>query len=157
MKPIYQEIANRLIAIKNCEKTGNLEWRNKHDDAIDSLMSFGPSGGGYDNGTELDYEKSNNARLVFHTSFHHMDENGCYNGWTDHTIRVKPCLAFGFIITASGKNVNDILTKLVSENNLKCNWVLSGFPHPSGANGHRAKQFEMNKTSMMNKLNTWKV
>jgi len=61
------------------------------------------------------------------------------------------------LIIPLGKNVNNILTKLESVNKLNSNCVLRGFPHPSGANGHRAKQFETNKVSMINKINTWKV
>jgi len=67
-----------------------------------------PSGSGVDNGTSIDLEKSTTSKLVFHTSFHHMNERGFYDGWTDHTITVRPSLEFGLILKVSGSNRNDI-------------------------------------------------
>lgn len=32
---------------------------------------------------------------------------------------------------------------------------LFGFPHPSGANGHRKKQFQQNKDSFISAINQW--
>ncbi|MEJ8756804.1 uracil-DNA glycosylase family protein [Pontibacter sp. H259] len=59
------------------------------------------------------------------------------------------------LIVPLGKNVNDILLELKSSGSISNNNILSGFPHPSGANGHRAKQFEANKTQMMKKIEQW--
>jgi hypothetical protein len=48
-------------------------------------------------------ESSTPDKLVFNTSFHHMDENGYYTGWTDHNIIVTP--TFGsFKIAITGKD-----------------------------------------------------
>lgn len=44
-----------------------------------------------------------------------------------------------------GKSVDEILDGLVDSGVLKEEQCLKGFPHPSGANGHRLKQFEKNK------------
>ncbi len=60
------------------------------------------------------------------------------------------------LIIPLGKSVNEILLKLHSENKLNDNFILNGFPHPSGANGHRAKQFELNKESMKGIIEKWK-
>ena len=67
-----------------------------------------PSGSGWDCGTKLDYEKSNPDKLVFYGSYHHMNENGMYDGWTEHTIIVTPSLAFGFDVKITGRDRNDI-------------------------------------------------
>ena len=53
--------------------------------------------------------------------------------------------------------MREILLKIQSENKLNGNFILNGFPHPSGANGHRAKQFETNKESMKEIIKEWKV
>ncbi|QXP67692.1 uracil-DNA glycosylase family protein [Polaribacter sp. AHE13PA] len=63
----------------------------------------------------------------------------------------------GKLIIPLGKSVSEILLKIQSENKLNGNFILNGFPHPSGANGHRAKQFETNKESMKETIKEWKV
>ena len=62
----------------------------------------------------------------------------------------------GKLIIPLGKSVNEVLSKIQSENNLNNNFILNGFPHPSGANGHRAKQFENNKEEMKSIIEEWK-
>jgi hypothetical protein len=37
-----------------------------------------------------------------------MNENGFYNGWSDHKVIVTPSLAFGMNIKITGENRNDI-------------------------------------------------
>lgn len=63
----------------------------------------------------------------------------------------------GKLIIPLGKSVSEILLKIQSENKLNDNFILNGFPHPSGANGHRAKQFESNKESMKEIIKEWKI
>jgi hypothetical protein len=107
-KPVASLVASCLEAIDNCKRSGNAEWEAKHRDRVQELVSeFMPSGSGWDEGTKLDWDKSTPDRLVFFGSFHHMDE-GSYDGWTEHTITVKPSLAHGFTIVVSGRNRNDI-------------------------------------------------
>ena len=54
------------------------------------------------------------------------------------------------LIIPLGKSVEEILLYLVDNNIIKKNNCLFGFPHPSGANGHRRKFFDENKKNMMN-------
>ena len=44
-----------------------------------------------------------------------------------------------------GHSVTEVLEKMVQEGLLEQHQCLFGFPHPSGANGHRKKQFEEKK------------
>jgi hypothetical protein len=105
----YQEISSKLNAMENCLKSGNTEWYDKHEQKIrDICKNELPSGSGFDNGTQLNWDKSTPEKLVFETSFHHMDECGYYDGWTEHSVIVTPSLQFGFNIKVSGKNRNDI-------------------------------------------------
>lgn len=67
-----------------------------------------PSGSGFDAGTTLDETKSNGDKLVFNTSFHHMNAAGMYTEWTEHTVTVTPSLMFGRRIAVSGKDKNGI-------------------------------------------------
>jgi len=104
----YQQIASVLLARNNCSASGNTEWRHRHEDTIAATVkNHMPSGSGFDNGTVLD-ESSTPQRLVFTTSFHHMDDNGYYCGWSDHSVIVTPDLVFGFSLRVTGRNVRDI-------------------------------------------------
>lgn len=59
------------------------------------------------------------------------------------------------LIIPLGKRVEEVILHLAHEGLLNENQVLKGFPHPSGANGHRFKQFEQNKESMMQQIEEW--
>lgn len=109
MKDIYSQIASSFQAYLNCVKNNNTEWRDKHQETIEKLVSDKlPSGSGFNNGTSFDFERSKPERLVFHTSYHHMNENGYYDGWTDHTVIVTPSLAWDFNLRITGRNRNAI-------------------------------------------------
>lgn len=106
---LYRELASLVQARLNCEETGNREWFQKHEERIEELVkNYMPSGSGFDCGTKIDLDKSTLEKLVFYTDFHHMNEVGCYDGWTEHCITVRPSLAFGFTLTISGRNRNEI-------------------------------------------------
>jgi hypothetical protein len=106
--PLYREFASLLNAIDNCRKSGNTEWLEKHETSLDALESFLPSGSGINIGTKLDRDKSTSEKLVFSFSFHHMDERGGYDGWTDHVLTIRPSLQFGIDIRISGRDRNQI-------------------------------------------------
>lgn len=110
---LYSELASRVDAIRTLDKAYNGEdktgWIAKHSDAIRSLIAqHMPSGSGFDNGTQIDFDSCHADRLVFTTSFHHMNDVGYYDGWTDHTITVTPSFIGGFNLRISGRNRNDI-------------------------------------------------
>lgn len=72
-----------------------------------------PSGSGFDAGTTLDTDLSDAsvyrypARLSFRTSFHHMDEHGGYDGWTEHFVHVTPDWK-GIVLVVTGRDRNQI-------------------------------------------------
>lgn len=109
---VYQAIARKIEAMRNCNKSGNGEWFTRHNDAIDAIMrEHMPRGSGFDCGTEFDvWEHVDNWRdkLVFSTSFHHMNETGYYDGWTDHKVIVSPSLSHGFTLRVTGRDRNGI-------------------------------------------------
>ena len=106
---VYRHLAQCLQAVINCEQSNNTEWAQKHKaEIVRTVVNYLPSGSGFDKGCSLDLDKSTPESLVINTSFHHMDDNGYYSGWTEHTIRVKPSLAFGFLLSISGRDVNEI-------------------------------------------------
>jgi len=102
---IYICIANRFEAMLNCIKNGNSEWEEIHKEKIEEIIdNYAPSGSGFDNGTYFDYDNSKKDKLIFATSFHHMNESGYYDGWTDHKIIITPSLVLGFDMRITGKD-----------------------------------------------------
>lgn len=106
MTKLYQAIASTYDAYL---RTNNIEWAQRHKERIEQLTrDYLPSGSGFDSGTEFDFDKSQTQRLIFNTSFHHMNEGGFYDGWTHHSVIVTPCLVHRFNLRITGKNKRDI-------------------------------------------------
>lgn len=109
---VYQAIASKIEAMRNCERNGNGEWFAKHENAINDIVSeYMPSGSGFNAGTAfyaIDHVNEKADKLVFMTGFHHMNEYGMYDGWTYHKVVVRPSLAHGFTLRVTGSNRNRI-------------------------------------------------
>ena len=104
----FQKIALCVIARENCIKVGNHEWKARHEAKIGEILSTAPSGSGIDNGITLDLSRSTEERLVLCTSFHHMNEHGMYDGWTEHEVIVKGSLWSDIDVRVTGKDRNGI-------------------------------------------------
>lgn len=103
-KKVYQELASRLVALRNCSESGNEEWADKHEDRINEITAKHlPSGSGIDSGNEFDLSRSTPDKLVIESGYHVMDENGFYNGWIDYMVIVEPSLQFGCTVSIRGK------------------------------------------------------
>lgn len=110
---IIQQIAQAVMARQNCTKFGNTEWFEKWTDRLRAIQrNYLPSGSGIDNGTKIDLDRSTGEKIVLTAGFHHMDQHGYYDGWTDYTITVRPSFVFGIDISIRGRNRNDIKTYL---------------------------------------------
>ena len=108
-RPLFQALANKVQAIKNCRTAGNTEWEGKHTATIERLVEEHlPSGSGFDSGTHLCLDHSQAEKLIFTTSFHHMNEHGFYDGWTEHEVIVGPSLPHGFCLEIRGEDRDDI-------------------------------------------------
>lgn len=123
MPALYREIASLVTARHNCIKLNNHNWLTNHEKAIlDLVKDTAPSGSGIDCGTKIDLDASTGEKLVFTCSYHHMNEHGMYDGWTEHTITVKPSLQWGFALSISGRNRNEIKDYL---HEVYSNWLSS--------------------------------
>jgi hypothetical protein len=108
MKVITQ-ISMLINALENCKKSENEKWMDLHESALHYIeKDYLPSGSGVDAGCEIDLERSRTNKIIINTSFHHMNENGYYTGWTDHKITIIPDLISDFSIKISGKDKNMI-------------------------------------------------
>ena len=107
-KLVYQEIASALLAL-NWSQENNAPMADIWSDRIEELCkNCLPSGSGIDCGTTLNLDKSTPERLVFDASFHHMDECGFYDGWTDYQVIVTPSLWAGMTLRVTGRNKRNI-------------------------------------------------
>jgi hypothetical protein len=109
---VYQKLSQLVNARLKCLETKNDEWFIKHEQAILDLVKELPSGSGIDCGTKIDLSLSAPDKLVLYVEYHHMNENGYYDGWTEHTIKVVPSLLFGIVLKISGRNRNEIKSYL---------------------------------------------
>lgn len=107
---LYQALATAIQAKANCLKSGNEEWYDRWSVRIECLTDKHlPHGGGFDAGTNFDEDRSTANKLVFHTSFHHMNANGYYTRWTEHTLIARPSFIHDFEFSSiSGINHNGI-------------------------------------------------
>ena len=112
-RKVIQVLAGAIQARQNCIDTNNTLWRDNHEETIRLItLNCLPHGSGIDADNTVDLGKSTGERVVIHTSFHHMDENGYYDGWTEHTLTITPSFS-GINIKISGRNRNDIKDYLV--------------------------------------------
>ena len=102
--PLYVALARKLAWEPTSEQF--VEQRRAE---IERLRQLLPSGSGWDMGTKIEADSHTaDKRIHLFGSFHHMNEHGSYDGWTDHSIVVTPSLSFGFALRITGVNRNDI-------------------------------------------------
>lgn len=107
-RKLYQRLATIIQARENCRKSGNTEWFDRHEQRAEHLCKTEmPSGSGFDSGTRIDFDASSADKLVFDTAYHHMNDNGMYDGWTTHRVIVRPSLASGYYLRITGSNRNE--------------------------------------------------
>lgn len=104
---VYIRLAELIDWKARCDRTNNQHWAPKVQDFIDEVMGTAPSGSGIDCGTELLEDECSPTKLVFNMSFHHMNEPGYYDGWSEHQVIIKPTFG-GFDMRITGRDRNDI-------------------------------------------------
>ncbi len=112
-KKIYEEIAAITDARKRCIENNNIEWISKHEDRLKEIENnYLPYGSGIDNGCIIDLDKSTGEKIIINTSYHHMNDVGMYDGWTEHKVIIIASLIHGITIRITGSNRHDIKTYL---------------------------------------------
>lgn len=101
---IYQKIAQAGDALQRCIKTGN-SWADRWQETLDEIENnYLPSGSGFDSGCSI--ERADGKKIVIAFSYHNMNENGSYDGWSDYELIVTPNLALGYDMRFTGKDRN---------------------------------------------------
>ena len=111
-RPLVQILASTVNALFKCNASGNADGRRRHEDTLAELCrNFMPSGSGIDSGTVLDTDaslRSAGEKLHFTLEFHHLNDGGYYDGWTQHKLTVTPSLFLGPKLRFSGPDRNHI-------------------------------------------------
>ena len=66
----------------------------------------------------INLSKSTPNKIVIQCDFHHMNENGYYDGWSYHTVIITPCLGYDYDIKVTGRDkgeIKDYLGNLIYE------------------------------------------
>jgi len=105
MKQInVSKFARNLAGYQQCKEG----YKGPHEEAINKYINLLPHGSGIDAGVKFNFDESKPDKLVFSFGFHHMDENGYYDGWSDHKLIITPDLEYGYKIRITGKDRNTI-------------------------------------------------
>ena len=98
------EFSNIFNAWAQC----NTEWKEKHENRINELLELLPHGSGIDAGIKFDWEGSKKDKLIFTFGYHHLNEGGYYDGWTEHKLILTPSFFGGYDMKITGINRNMI-------------------------------------------------
>ncbi len=101
------ELSNIFQAYKSCLASNN-DFSVKHEERINKILENLPHGSGIDSGVKFLWDLSKPDKLIFSLGYHHLNENGYYDGWTEHKLTVVPAFLNGYDMKISGINRNDI-------------------------------------------------
>jgi hypothetical protein len=108
MKNLIEKIAGTVQAMNNCIAVKNEIWEHRHRETISQIEANDlPSGSGINSVCEIDLSNTTKDKVIIKTSFHHMDEHGGYDGWTEHNVTIRPQFN-GIDIKISGKDKNGV-------------------------------------------------
>lgn len=108
MKTLIQCINSAVTARLNCVETNNGKWFQRWEDYLHTIEANNlPSGSGFDAGTTINLERSGRERIVLDVSYHHMNGQGVYDKWSEHSIIVYPTFD-SFKLRITGRNINHI-------------------------------------------------
>lgn len=119
-RTLIKSIDNAVEQLQHSIKSGNKDHEEIWEDKILWLKDKLPSGSGFDSDTTINIDKSKKNKIVLETSFHHMDENGMYCGWSHHAITVTPDFLSDFDMKISSKDERSPYVKR-REGSLKSN------------------------------------
>lgn len=92
-------------ALDNCKKSGNTEWLERWRLRFAKLVDHVPTWSGMP--LEPSDVEVTSAAIRYEVSYHHMNDTGYYDGWTEHTVVVRP--AFESVdVRVSGRNRQDV-------------------------------------------------
>ena len=110
---LYKAIATAVDSRARCAARGNSKWEQRWVTRLEYIENnLLPSGSGIDAGTDIERPDNFKGTIKLYVAFHHMNNAGMYDGWTDHVVTIKPSLLSDFDLTISGRNRKDIKSYL---------------------------------------------
>lgn len=95
-------------AFTNSLDNGNGEWVTRWRKRLTMLVELIPHGNGIDIGPRTcDDVSVEPSAIRFSVSFHHMNSDGFYVGWTEHDVTIRPAFD-GVDVQISGRNRRDV-------------------------------------------------
>lgn len=139
--------ANKLVhycaTLARIMNEDNISFKDMWAPVLDEVNARLPSGSGSDSGSRFDVDASKPGRLVFKTSFHHMDGYGYYDGWTEHLVIVTPSFEHGFEIRVTGRNKNEIKDYIAEQfQEVLSDYVKTTFCHETRTMGLAAAMYD---------------
>ncbi len=61
----------------------------------------------------------------------------------------------GALVVPLGKAAGDAVSLLAADGLADRDLCLAGFPHPSGSNGHRVRQYAANREALVGQVTRW--
>lgn len=116
---LYQALVSTIIAYQNCIKSANEEWTVKHRSRIKELLDELPHGSGIDGTWSAELDNTFTDKLILYCQYHHMNEDGYYDGWTDFKVVVKANLLHEIFVRVTGSfparyaDTRDYLTEML--------------------------------------------
>jgi len=104
-KTLAAWIAETADWAKRAQNNESARWGDIAQNRLAKLVDLLPSGSGIDSGTEL--ISADATKIVLSAGYHHMNENGYYDGWTEHKITIRAQFG-GIAITIGGRDRNQI-------------------------------------------------
>ena len=105
--PLIVKIYRTIQAMNNCLKSGNTEWFHKHEDTLDSLSKYLPSGSGLNYACSINIDESDENKIVIDFLYSHCNEFGWTVGYTAHKLICKPTFD-GLDLRITGKDKNGV-------------------------------------------------
>jgi len=109
--PLYRALAEAMQSLRNCEASKPTSpsggWATRWANVVRELVSSLPHGSGFDSDPRISLQQSKPDRIVIDGSFHKMDSNGYYCGWSDFRVTVKPTFD-GIDVDARGAGSTDL-------------------------------------------------
>ena len=95
---LYKYLAKNINWYKRIKDKPDMDEKYINQAMINLIRGYDmlPQGSGIDSGLHIDFDKSNDSKIVIEASYHCMDEYGGYDGWIDFSVIITPSLENDF-------------------------------------------------------------
>jgi len=108
----YSRISSLIVAIRNCQNSGNSDWEYKHELKINELEKLLPSGSGLDCEVCFSQDDCSENELIILTDFHYMHADGYYDGFIGLKIVISASLSglnIDILVMNNGSSADDCI------------------------------------------------